>query len=244
MIFYNKFSADSARLAQRLEAFADEFSAIVSRQIDVRSLTGAWVPASRRREPAGASGADEPAHAPMSEINVTPFVDVMLVLLIIFMVAAPLMTGGVPLDLPQAKVEPARQSEQGAGGGLDRQGRQDLSRPAGQGHRSTIEELGAKLKAVMTARGGAGTDEPIFVRGDRTVDYGTVARVMARIKEAGFRKLSLVTETEGGASAGEFRAPRLDPAARALLGLALLSCGNAAAEAAEGAVAESRSWQT
>jgi biopolymer transport protein TolR len=136
-------------------------------------------------------------HAPMSEINVTPFVDVMLVLLIIFMVAAPLMTGGVPLDLPQAK------SSQLDGGNKEpvvvsiaKDGRIYL----GQQEKDTIkiEELGAKLKAVMAARGGSSADDAIFVRGDRTVDYGTVARVMARIKDAGFRKLSLVTETEGG----------------------------------------------
>jgi biopolymer transport protein TolR len=136
-------------------------------------------------------------HAPMSEINVTPFVDVMLVLLIIFMVAAPLMTGGVPLDLPQAK------SSQLDGGNKEpvvvsiaKDGRIYL----GQQEKDTIkiEELGAKLQAVMKARGGSSADDAIFVRGDRTVDYGTVARVMARIKEAGFRKLSLVTETDGG----------------------------------------------
>ena len=59
-----------------------------------------------------------------------------------------------------------------------------------------LEELGPKLRAVAEARGGM--DEPIFVRGDRAVDYGTVARVMARIKDAGFKKLSLVTEVESG----------------------------------------------
>ena len=136
-------------------------------------------------------------HAPMSEINVTPFVDVMLVLLIIFMVAAPLMTGGVPLDLPQAK------SSQLDGGSkepvvvsITKDGRIYL----GQQDKDTIklEELGAKLKAVMAARGGSSADDAIFVRGDRAVDHGTVTRVMARISEAGFRKLSLVTETERG----------------------------------------------
>jgi biopolymer transport protein TolR len=136
-------------------------------------------------------------HSPMSEINVTPFVDVMLVLLIIFMVAAPLMTGGVPLDLPQAKSSQLdNPNKEPVVVSIAKDGKIYL----GQQDKDTIkiEELGAKLKAVMSARGGTGTDEPIFVRGDRTVDYGTVARVMARIKEAGYRKLSLVTETEGG----------------------------------------------
>ncbi len=149
---------------------------------------------------AGAGGRKRRAtrHAPMSEINVTPFVDVMLVLLIIFMVAAPLMTGGVPLDLPQAK-----------GRQLDSQNKEpvvvsiakDGQIYLGQQDKDTIklDELGSKLQAVMKARGGdPANDEAIFVRGDRTVDYGTVARVMSRIKEAGFRKLSLVTETEAG----------------------------------------------
>ncbi len=148
---------------------------------------------------AGAGGRKRRRHgnAPMSEINVTPFVDVMLVLLIIFMVAAPLLAGGVPLDLPQAK------STQLDGGNKEpvvvsiaKDGRIYL----GQQDKESIklDDLGAKLKAVMTARGPGSNEDAIFVRGDRTVDYGTVARVMARIKEAGFRKLSLVTETDGG----------------------------------------------
>jgi biopolymer transport protein TolR len=148
---------------------------------------------------AGAGGRKRRArrHAPMSEINVTPFVDVMLVLLIIFMVAAPLMTGGVPLDLPQAKSSQLEsQNKEPVVVSIAKDGRIYL----GQQEKDTIkiEELGAKLQAVMKARGGNGADDAIFVRGDRTVDYGTVARVMARIKDAGFRKLSLITETEGG----------------------------------------------
>ena len=136
-------------------------------------------------------------HAPMSEINVTPFVDVMLVLLIIFMVAAPLMTGGVPLDLPQAKSSQLdNPNKEPVVVSIAKDGKIFL----GQQDKDTIriEELGPKLQALMKARGGDSKDEPIFVRGDRSVDYGTVARVMARIKEAGYRKLSLVTETEGG----------------------------------------------
>ena len=118
------------------------------------------------------------AHAPMSEINVTPFVDVMLVLLIIFMVAAPLLTSGVPLELPQAtgkqlaaeKTEPLVVS-------VTRDGKVFL----GEEDKTAIaiEELGAKLKAVAESRGGA--EEPIFVRGDKSVNYGVVAIVMARI---------------------------------------------------------------
>jgi biopolymer transport protein TolR len=134
-------------------------------------------------------------HAPMSEINVTPFVDVMLVLLIIFMVAAPLMTAGVPLELPQATGKPLEaQNKEPVVVSVSKAGQVFL----GQEDKTPVElkDLGGKLKAIAAARGGL--DEPIFVRGDKATDYGTVARVMARIKDAGFKKLSLVTEVESG----------------------------------------------
>src|SRR5690606_3039874 len=117
----------------------------------------------------------------------------MLVLLIIFMVAAPLLTSGVPLELPQAKGKQLEaQDTEPVVVSVTSDGRLFL----GQEDKTPIEldELGPKLQAVAEARGGM--DEPIFVRGDRAVEYGTVAGVMARIKEAGFRKLSLVTEVE------------------------------------------------
>lgn len=134
-------------------------------------------------------------HAPMSEINVTPMVDVMLVLLIIFMVAAPLMTAGVPLDLPSTKGNPlqAPKSEPVVVS-VTRDGRVFLGEERDQA--IPLDALGAKLQAVAKARGGK--DEAIFVRGDKAVPYGDVAQVMARIREAGFRKLSLVTEVESG----------------------------------------------
>ena len=134
-------------------------------------------------------------HAPMHEINVTPFVDVMLVLLIIFMVTAPLLTAGVPLELPSAKGKQLEiQQKEPVLISVTKDGRIFLGQEDKTPMR--LDELGPKLKAVAEARGGL--DEPIFVRGDRAVDYGTVARVMARIKDAGFRKLSLVTEVESG----------------------------------------------
>lgn len=134
-------------------------------------------------------------HRPMSEINVTPLVDVMLVLLIIFMVSAPLMTAGVPLDLPQAKgTQLPSTDKEPLVVSVSRDGRVFLGQESGTPMQ--LDELAPKLKAVAEARGG--TDEPIFVRGDKAVEYGTVARVMARIKDAGFRKLSLVTEVESG----------------------------------------------
>jgi biopolymer transport protein TolR len=130
----------------------------------------------------------------MSEINVTPFVDVMLVLLIIFMVAAPLLTGGVQVDLPQAKGRQLEANKEPIVVSVTKDGQVFL----GQEDKTpmTLDELGPKLTAIAQGRGGA--DEPVFVRGDRAVEYGHVARVMARLKESGFRKISLVTEMEGG----------------------------------------------
>ncbi|MGI9522368.1 MAG: protein TolR [Hyphomicrobiaceae bacterium] len=134
-------------------------------------------------------------HAPMSEINVTPFVDVMLVLLIIFMVAAPLLTAGVPLELPSASGKQiGTQKQEPVIVSVTKDGRIYLGEE--KASTLTLPQLTQKLQAVAKARGS--TDEPVFVRGDTSVKYGTVARVMAGIKEAGFTKLSLVTEIESG----------------------------------------------
>ena len=127
----------------------------------------------------------------MSEINVTPMVDVMLVLLIIFMVSAPLLTVGVPLDLPQTQAKSLEQDREPLTVSVNLQGQVFL-----QNSEIPIDELVAKLKAITEARGGF--DERIFVRGDRKVDYGTVMRVMGRLSQAGFRRVALVTEIEQG----------------------------------------------
>jgi len=127
----------------------------------------------------------------MSEINVTPMVDVMLVLLIIFMVSAPLLTVGVPIDLPQTQAKSLDQDREPLTLSVTLQGKVFL-----QNSEIPIEELVPKLKAVTDARGGF--DERIYVRGDRKVDYGTVMRVMGRISSAGFRRVALVTEIEQG----------------------------------------------
>ena len=134
-------------------------------------------------------------HAPMSEINVTPFVDVMLVLLIIFMVAAPLLTSGVPLELPSAKGKQLQaQKSEPIVVSVNEQGAIYLGEERNAA--MTLEALKTKLQAIARERGG--TEQPIFVRGDTTVAYGKVAQVMAQIREAGFRKLSLVTQIEQG----------------------------------------------
>ena len=126
----------------------------------------------------------------MSEINVTPMVDVMLVLLIIFMVSAPLLTVGVPIDLPQTQASSLDQADkEPLAVSVNTDGRVFL-----QNTEIPLEELVPKLQAIAQARGG--NDERIYVRGDKTVDYGTVMKVMGRLSAAGFRKVALVTEVE------------------------------------------------
>ena len=126
----------------------------------------------------------------MSEINVTPMVDVMLVLLIIFMVSAPLLTVGVPIDLPQTQASSLDQADkEPLAISVNTDGKVFL-----QNTEIKLEELVPKLQAISQARGG--NDERIYVRGDKTVDYGTVMKVMGRLSAAGFRKVALVTEVE------------------------------------------------
>ena len=123
----------------------------------------------------------------MSEINVTPFVDVMLVLLIIFMVAAPLLTVGVPIDLPETQARALNSETQPITVSVNSAGQVYL-----QETEVPVDEVVAKLEAI--ARNGY--EERIYVRGDRDADYGTVMRVMARISAAGFRRIGLVTLQE------------------------------------------------
>jgi biopolymer transport protein TolR len=128
----------------------------------------------------------------MSEINVTPFVDVMLVLLIIFMVSAPLLTVGVPLELPQSQAKSLEQDREPLTVSVNVQGQVFL-----QNSEIKIEDLVPKLKAIVDAR-NAGPDERIYVRGDKKVDYGTMMRVMGRLSAAGYHRVALVTEVEQG----------------------------------------------
>jgi biopolymer transport protein TolR len=142
--------------------------------------------------PAGPAGRRRRRRRPvMSEINVTPMVDVMLVLLIIFMVSAPLLTVGVPIELPQTRAKSLDQDREPLTLSVNLQGQVFL-----QNSEIPIDDLVAKLKAVTDARGG--DDERIYVRGDRKVDYGTVMRVMGRLSSAGFRRVALVTDVEQG----------------------------------------------
>jgi biopolymer transport protein TolR len=127
-------------------------------------------------------------HTPMHEINVTPFVDVMLVLLIVFMVTAPLLTVGVPLELPETKGQQLQSNKEPLTISVQKDGKVYI-----QETQVMLDDIAARLKAIAKA----GYDEPIFVRGDKGIDYGTVMRVMGRIKQGGFNKVLLVTESEG-----------------------------------------------
>ena len=127
-------------------------------------------------------------HSPMHEINVTPFVDVMLVLLIIFMVTAPTLTSGVPIELPETKGQQLQTNKDPVTLSVDRSGKVFI-----QETEIKLDDIAPKLKAIAKN----GYDEQIFIRGDKGIDYGTVMRVMGRVKAAGFTKVSLVTETEG-----------------------------------------------
>jgi biopolymer transport protein TolR len=127
----------------------------------------------------------------MSEINVTPMVDVMLVLLIIFMVSAPLLTVGVPIDLPQTQAKSLDQDREPLTLSFNTQGQVFL-----MNSEIPVDQLVDKLKAVTEARGGL--DEKIYVRGDKTVPYGTVMQVMGRLSAAGFKRYSMVTESDQG----------------------------------------------
>jgi biopolymer transport protein TolR len=130
----------------------------------------------------------------MAEINVTPMVDVMLVLLIIFMVSAPLLTVGVQIDLPQTQAKSLDQDREPLTVTVNTKGEVYL-----MNSEIKVEDLVPKLKAIIDARGGSGgADERIYVRGDRNVNYGTVMRVMGRLSQAGYRRVALVTEVEQG----------------------------------------------
>jgi biopolymer transport protein TolR len=121
----------------------------------------------------------------MAEINVTPFVDVMLVLLIVFMVTAPLLTVGVPVDLPKTRAQTLGQDREPLSVTVKRDGSIYL-----QNTPIAEDELVDKLTAIAAN----GYDQRIFVRGDRSVDYGRVMEVMGLLSAAGFTHIGLVTD--------------------------------------------------
>ena len=114
-------------------------------------------------------------YQPMSEINVTPFVDVMLVLLIVFMITAPLLTVGVPVDLPKTKAQP-------------------LSQPKGEIY---VQETSVPLESLvprLIAITENNADTRIYLRGDRSIEYGRMMEVMGHVNAAGFRRVALIAE--------------------------------------------------
>ena len=126
-------------------------------------------------------------NAPMNDMNVAPVVDVMLVLLIVFMVTAPLLTVGVPIELPETRANPIQGDSEPltvtvAPGGLIYLQETEID----------LDTLAPKLIAIANE----GYDQRIFVRGDRSVGYGDVMKVMGVLNQAGFRRIALVTETE------------------------------------------------
>lgn len=127
--------------------------------------------------------------APMSEINVTPLVDVMLVLLIVFMVAAPLLTVGVPIDLPETQAKSIDTQSKPITISVTLEGEVYLDETI-----VPLEDLIARLSEVALD----GTDERIYLRGDASAGYGSVMRVMGVLSGAGYSKIGLITEQEQG----------------------------------------------
>ncbi|WOJ89880.1 biopolymer transporter ExbD [Methylocapsa polymorpha] len=126
-----------------------------------------------------------PRYGAMAEINMTPFIDVMLVLLIIFMVAAPLLATGVPIDLPQTKAAALNIEQKPLSVAVDDKGVvYVMDQPVDVG------QLADKLKEVAKA----GFDERIYVRGANQVNYGRIAEVMSIVTTAGYKKVALVTD--------------------------------------------------
>ncbi len=132
-------------------------------------------------------------YRPMSEINVTPFVDVMLVLLIIFMVAAPLMTVGVPVDLPRTNAAPLNQEQEPLTITVDPQGRIFL-----QETEVALDALVPQLQAILRNQPQGQPERRIFVRGDRAISYGRVMEVMGTVSSAGFSRVALLAEQPQG----------------------------------------------
>lgn len=126
-----------------------------------------------------------------SEINITPMVDVMLVLLVIFMVAAPMMTTGVTVDLPNSNAPAIAGQDEPLSVSIAKDGKIYIQKATVE-----LKELQTKLKAVTNEK----KDTRVFVRGDKTVDYGRIMQVVGEINAAGYGKVALVTETGNSAS--------------------------------------------
>jgi biopolymer transport protein TolR len=149
-------------------------------------MAGGLAASSRR----GGRGRRSARKTRLSEINVTPFVDVMLVLLIVFMVTAPLLTVGVPIELPRTEAKQLESETDPLTVSVRADGTIFVQQPA-----VDREQLVAQMRAISRE----GYDRRVFIRADATADYGLVADVMARLSSSGFRNLGLVTDTRDGA---------------------------------------------
>ncbi len=130
------------------------------------------------------------SYRPMAEINVTPFVDVMLVLLIVFMVAAPLLTAGVAVDLPQSDAKSLSEEEnKPIEISIDKTGKVFIGE---------TEIADGRLIPLLSAMTEGQADRRIYIRGDRNLDYGAVMRLLGAVNGAGFTKVALVSENTGG----------------------------------------------
>jgi biopolymer transport protein TolR len=142
----------------------------------------------------GGRGGRRRFNRPVSDINITPFVDVMLVLLVVFMVTAPLMTVAVPVDLPKTQAHTLNQDKEPLVVSMDSSGKVYL-----QDKPMRLEDLVPKLRVITNAN----PDARIFVRGDKDLAYGKIMEVMGTISSAGFTKVALVAELPKGPMRGE-----------------------------------------
>ena len=127
------------------------------------------------------------SHRPMAEINVTPFVDVMMVLLVVFMVAAPLLTAGVPIDLPDSAAK-----------SLSEEDNKPLEVSLDKGGKIFVGETEVKQGRLVALLGSLTNNDPdrrIYIRADQTLDYGRVMNILGAINGAGFKKVALVSNT-------------------------------------------------
>lgn len=146
-------------------------------------MAGGLAASSRR----GGRGRRSARRGRLSEINVTPFVDVMLVLLIVFMVTAPLLTVSIPIQLPQTKAKQSESETDPLSITIKSDGSVFLQETP-----VTLDQLVPQLRAISHE----GYDRDIYIRGDARIQWDTMAKVLAAVSHAGFRKLQLVTDTE------------------------------------------------
>jgi len=167
-------------------------------------MTAAEALAREAAEPPRGRRRRGPRARPVSDINVTPFVDVMMVLLVVFMVAAPLLTVGVPLQLPRTEAAPLPvDREAPLTVNVDAEGRIHLQREP-----VALADLVPALRALAAER----TSERVFLRADAAIDYGRVAQVMGALNAGGFRDIGLVTDPAGERNGGADRGSAFRPA--------------------------------